>query len=456
MPAEITIVGAGLSGRLIALSLLRHATPSRPAHIRLLDRAGTGAMGPAYTGDPEMLLNVPAVRMGALSQDPENFLQWCRARGLAAGPWDFLPRSLYRQYVFELLDEALRDGPAGTSLEHVQGEATDVEVDARGARVQVIGSAPLVAGTVVLALGNFPPRHPAIATPQTLASPRYVRDPWPPSVLDPLSRADSVFLIGTGQTTVDLVAALDRRGHQGRVVALSRRGLLPLPHGSFDPYPPLPGDLEGATSLRELFARVRRHLDRAAAEGTDPRCVIDSLRPATQELWARLEEADKRRFLRYLFRRWEIIRSRIPPQSQQIVDAMQEEGRLEIRAGRIEGLRETGSAMEVRYRRRGAGRSEILAAALVVNCTGPESDVHRVDQPLVRNLLRRGLIRPGPAGLGLDARSDGALVARDGVASPRLFTLGSTMRGVLWEVLAVPEIRAQAEQLAPRLLAVGR
>jgi uncharacterized NAD(P)/FAD-binding protein YdhS len=33
-----------------------------------------------------------------------------------------------------------------------------------------------------------------------------------------------------------------------------------------------------------------------------------------------------------------------------------------------------------------------------------------------------------------------------------MYTLGSTMRGVLWEVLAVPEIRVQAEQLALRLI----
>jgi uncharacterized NAD(P)/FAD-binding protein YdhS len=40
----------------------------------------------------------------------------------------------------------------------------------------------------------------------------------------------------------------------------------------------------------------------------------------------------------------------------------------------------------------------------------------------------------------------------DGTVSDVLFTLGSTMKGVLWEVLAVPEIRVQAEALAHHLL----
>ncbi|MGB9275778.1 MAG: hypothetical protein WCC08_11140, partial [Terrimicrobiaceae bacterium] len=37
-------------------------------------------------------------------------------------------------------------------------------------------------------------------------------------------------------------------------------------------------------------------------------------------------------------------------------------------------------------------------------------------------------------------------------APPELSTLGSSMKGVLWEVLAVPEIRVQAERLARLLL----
>jgi uncharacterized NAD(P)/FAD-binding protein YdhS len=71
----------------------------------------------------------------------------------------------------------------------------------------------------------------------------------------------------------------------------------------------------------------------------------------------------------------------------------------------------------------------------------------------VQNLLKRGLIRPNPLQLGLDALPNVAVIGRDGAVSNVLFTLGSPMKGVLWEVLAVPEIRVQAEQLASLLLA---
>lgn len=83
---------------------------------------------------------------------------------------------------------------------------------------------------------------------------------------------------------------------------------------------------------------------------------------------------------------------------------------------------------------------------------GPETDYARIDDALVKNLMRRGLIRPGPANVGIDALPNGAVIGRDGASSDVLYALGSPMKGVLWEVLAVPDIRVQAQRLAHLLL----
>lgn len=447
--SRIAIIGAGLSGRLLALNLLKLATPRDAVSISMLDRGDERYMGPAYSNDAEyLLLNVPAGRMGARSDDPEHFLKWTRARGARVGPLDFLPRRLYREYILALMREALLERPASTSFEHIQGEVTDLVIDNRRATISIEGRRPCVVDRIVLALGNFPPRHPPIENPSAFASARYIHNPWAPDVLDALAPADPVFLIGTGQTTVDLAVALRRRGHEGRIVALSRRGLLPLAHRGFETYESFFTELKEAKTLLDIFRTVRQHLDRAAAIGCDPRAVIDALRADTQTIWSRLVEEDKRRFIRHLFRYWEIIRSRIPPESEAIVDAMRASGQLAIVAGRIRSLVETRSALELHYVPRGHARHQVERTALVINCMGPEVDYRRVDHPLVINLMRRGLIRPGPADLGLDALANGAIIGRDGGASDILYTLGSTMRGLLWEVLAVPEIRLQAERLA--------
>jgi uncharacterized NAD(P)/FAD-binding protein YdhS len=99
----------------------------------------------------------------------------------------------------------------------------------------------------------------------------------------------------------------------------------------------------------------------------------------------------------------------------------------------------------------GVHRAQVERAARVVNCTGPSYDVSRRRERLVADLLRRGLVRPGPHRLGLDVTPDGAVLDRLGRPSPVLFTLGPLCRGRRWETTAVPEIRDQAAHLATRL-----
>lgn len=151
-----------------------------------------------------------------------------------------------------------------------------------------------------------------------------------------------------------------------------------------------------------------------------------------------------------------MIRSRIPPDSEAIIEKMRASGQLDVVAGRVTDLNETGIGMEVNYVPRGSTSCRIITTSLVINCTGPESDYRKVNDILVSNLLRRGLIRPGPVHVGIDALPNGSIKDINGKPSKKLHTLGSTMKGVLWEVLAIPEIRVQAEQLAAKLLNESR
>jgi uncharacterized NAD(P)/FAD-binding protein YdhS len=132
--------------------------------------------------------------------------------------------------------EALQARAGGTTFEYIRGKVTDIDTEGDCATIHVEDQGSIIVDKAVLALGNFPPRHPPIENRSALESERYVRNPWDPGVLDFLSRRDTVFLIGTGQTTVDLAVALHQRAHEGRIIAFSRRGLLPLAHRGFVPY----------------------------------------------------------------------------------------------------------------------------------------------------------------------------------------------------------------------------
>jgi uncharacterized NAD(P)/FAD-binding protein YdhS len=450
---RIVIIGGGLSGRLLAYNLLQQAPRQTSTSVTIVDRVGGESMGPAYSNDSSvLLLNVPAGKMSAISEDPEHFCQWVKERGRDAKQGDFLPRKLYREYILSLMHEAARANAYDAVFELVRAEATDVEPGGQCAVVHLEGRKPLTADRVVLAIGNFPPRNPAIAHASTFESERYVRNPWKNGILDSLHSNDPVVFIGTGQTMIDLSLMLHQRGHQGRIIGISRRGLLPMAHQPSDPYPSFFEEIRDSESLVHIFSVVRRHIEQAKSMGIPPQAVIDSLRPDTQALWHNLPESEKSRFLRHVFRYWERIRSRIPPESKNVIDKLRAAGQLRIVAGRIYDIVDTGHDVQVHYVPRRRSGYEAITAGLVVNCIGPESDYRRIDHPLVKSLMRRGLIRPGPANLGIAALRDGEVVSKAGDPSGVLYTLGSTMKGLLWEVLAVPDIRLQAENLARLLL----
>jgi Uncharacterized protein conserved in bacteria len=55
----------------------------------------------------------------------------------------------------------------------------------------------------------------------------------------------------------------------------------------------------------------------------------------------------------------------------------------------------------------------------------------------------------------VDTDVDGQLLAADGTPYPRIQVVGSLRIGRLWESLAIPELRQQAQAAAQQMLAAG-
>jgi uncharacterized NAD(P)/FAD-binding protein YdhS len=124
-------------------------------------------------------------------------------------------------------------------------------------------------------------------------------------------------------------------------------------------------------------------------------------------------------------------------------------GQLEIVKGRLRDVSSNG-AFNIRYFSNAVDKK--ASADVLVNCIGSESNYEKIDVPLVRNLLKRGLIQPDTLRLGLNATPDGHIIGLDDRPSNVIYTLGTALKGILWESTAIPEIRTQARQLASRLL----
>lgn len=438
MIRQVAIVGAGFSGSLLAINLMRYDGP----RAVLIQRDGTPGKGLAFgAAHPSHLLNVRAGNMSAFPDDPDHFVRWLAGRGVADAGGTFVRRVTYGEYLAELLVEAERTS-AGR-LEIVRGDVVDVRQEDATA-VELADGRVITADAAVLAVGNLPPHDPPGIDPAMLSEERYKGDPWQPGVADGLSDRDTVLVIGSGLTMIDVALMLDARGFHGRIVALSRRGLLPREHAAG----------QGAEKLRERPATVASrllHTVRSDGEAIGWRQAVDRLRPYTQAMWAQASEAQRGRFLRHLRPWWDVHRHRLAPAVAERVAALQAAGRLEIVAGKIGSAVEQADGVEVTWRPRGSDEPQRLVAQRIINCTGPQGNLLLTQEPLLRTLAARGSIRPDSARLGIDVDTGTATIAADGRTNEHLFALGPMTRGAFWEIVAVPDIRSQAWHLARRL-----
>jgi uncharacterized NAD(P)/FAD-binding protein YdhS len=450
----IAIVGAGFSGTLLSLHLLRRCPPT--TRIVLIERNRFGR-GQAYaTPNPSHLLNVPAGRMSAFHDKPSHFLDWLKAQpdsvlnGVVPSAGTFVPRGLFGEYVRSLLNEEIRQAEPRDRLELVRGEVLGIDRSGHPLVLTLDRDRTIAADLAVLAVGNFPPEPMPIADPSFYDTPFYRPDPWAADALTGLDPATPVLLAGTGLTMVDAVITLLDQGHAAPIHAVSRRGLLPRRHAAVPPV--APGQpTPFPTAVRALTRFLRLESERAVASGGSWHAVVDELRPFTVDVWQAMPIEDKKRFLRHLRPWWDVHRHRMAGPVADRIDAARATGQLTVQAGRIRSYDAADGAVRANVLLRGARSLTSFQVGRVVNCAGPGADYDRIQHPLVRKLLDDGTVRPDPLRLGLSVTGACALINRSGAISRRVFAVGPVTKGTFWEMTAVPDIRRQCELLALHL-----
>ena len=422
----VAIVGGGASGTILAAQLAR-----RGVEAALIDGSGRAGKGVAYsTTEPAHLLNVRAEGMSAWAGRPDHFAKRFEAEG--GDPRGFAQRRLFGRYLGEILDQAVASGC--TNLVHASAIGAE-RIDGHWT-VALDDDSAIEANAVVLAIGNEEPeRLRAFAA----AGDRFIANPWGAearaAVRELAESGGDALLVGTGLTMVDLVLSLDSAGHRGRIVALSRRGLIPRSHADFEAAP-----VQADEMPHGQLGAVARWLRRRSAQ-CGWRAAIDSLRPHSHRLWQSLSLEEQRRFLRHARPWWDVHRHRIAPEVAATVHRLIGEGRLQIIAGRIVAAEETASGIDVTLRPRGANASQLMRFAYAFNCTGPLQSIERTRDPLLCSLLDTGQAEPDDLGIGLRVDDKSR-------AGERLWALGPLTKGRYWEIIAVPDIREQAAHVA--------
>ncbi|WP_421698136.1 FAD/NAD(P)-binding protein [Ancylobacter sp.] len=445
----VAIIGGGFSGAAVAWHLLR-LRPGLERVVIIEPRAELGR-GLAYSAaDPSHRINVPATRMSLIPDQPTHFNDWLEASGaLEADPAarrsegrNFPARAVFGTYVAEQLTAL------GPRVRHIVAAAEAVEARGDVYRIRTSDGAAVEAGIVVLAVAHAPPSPPTGLARALAGHPRFLPDPWKAGALEALRPDDRVLIVGTGLTMADLVATLDRRGHRGAIVALSRRGLRSRGHpaAQHEPY----GDFatDPARTADALVKRIRAAVAKAVAEGKSWHCVLDQVRLQGSTIWNALPLSERARLLRHLRPFWDVHRFRIAPQVEEVLDRSIAAGTLRLRAASLQSVERSGEAIAVSFRDRRTGTVTRETFDAVLTATGPAHGRVFADNPVLAALERAGLARPDPLRLGIEVTADGRAIGRDGVPTQDLYVAGPLARGTVGELMGLPDVTNYAIRIA--------
>jgi uncharacterized NAD(P)/FAD-binding protein YdhS len=448
----VAIIGGGFSGAAVAWHLAQAHRPERLSISVIEPRPALGG-GLAYSSEePAHRVNVPAIRMSMAPDDPQHFARWLAGSGEIESDTDALwqngdiypRRRVFGRYVAEHLAPYLASG----AVRHVEGAATGVRRDGDGLGWTVQTSAGPVAADIVILAAT----HPQPGIPNALESlaeaPGFIADPYAPSALAGIERQASVLIVGSGLTSADMVAELDRRGHRGRILALSRRGLRSRSHPDVrgEPF----GDFASvpATSALGLLVSIRATLAAARDANVNWQSVFDQLRLQGPALWAALAPPERARLVRQLRVFWDVHRFRIAPQVASVLDRRQTAGTFDTIAARLVASNDEGDSLAVGFQRRGQTRIETARFDAVINTTGPAHGQALQLNPALRSLAEAGLIRVDAYGLGIKTSLDSRAIGWDDRPVTTLFVAGPLARGTFGELMGLPEVARHAQAVA--------
>ena len=454
--ADVLIIGGGLSGTMLAVQLLRQPGKRQILVIEPREELGRGE---AYSAvELGHTLNGNAARMSVDPDNPDDLTQWLTDY-IGAGGWPesnqqpvpiselFPPRGIFGVYAQQRLAEA--KALSASTVEHIRAEVVDLQVEGDSTRLTLDDGQQLRGAQAVLATGMFP----AARTPQTESSGLNAAavDPWDVKAMRQIEPQSTVLIIGSGLTMVDAVVSLEQAGHRGPIEIFSRHGLLPHVRRQPPSWVDFLADDHNLRSPRQLLREVRRQCQLAVEQGIDWQAPLDTVRAHIGRLWSQASEREKRQFVRHVRPWWESHHHRSPPLSAQLVARLHAEGRLRIQAASFKGLVASDNGVTIKLRRRGEQAVTQVSGAALINSSGIEYDWRRVAKPLPQQLLKRGLIKPGPLALGIAADVSGAVLDAQGQVSQRLFAMGPPLRGMWWESTAVTDVAIQAKALAAKL-----
>lgn len=427
---DVAIAGGGFAALACLAHLVRFA--KSPLSICVIAPEGFETFGPAYsTPRPEHLLNVRTVQMGLYADGSDGFFAWSGEKD----PDGYLPRMRFGAYLKDKYHSLRREAAAkNISIDIVKSKVDNI-VNLGHLQLDCF-TGPLLAHYAILATGNsFPPQD---------VGARYIENVWHYDFSKLPAETETVTLIGTGLTAVDILISLHETKWNGKILCYSGNGRFPRPHPvkfEKEKIPAFTPDMFKDMRLSGLMHEIRRQVKLLSGGAKDWAYVFYALRPIVPQIWRALSLTDRVRALEKYLWVWNIHRHRDAAYLDAIVKAAEKEGRLSFRRSKVTAAEEESDGVTLTLRLPD-GTKETVRTALAFRCTGPS--YRASTQTLQKNLLAQNMVQEHETGFGL-ACDDSLCVAE------HIYAVGPLLFGEYLETTAVPEIRTQAAKVAETL-----
>jgi uncharacterized NAD(P)/FAD-binding protein YdhS len=458
--ADIAIIGAGFSGTMVLANLVRKT--EEPCTIAILDRQDSFNKGIAYKPSSySFLLNVAAKRMSAFPEDPDHFLNWvCThndfhlySREALAN--SFLPREIYRQYLTSIWNETLELALIKSiTIQCFYSYVEGVNIDNSQFYLVTEQQEEIIAKHVVLATGNQTPSNKVLKDKIDFENKRYFQNPWKPETIANLDSDLNILIIGNGLTMVDTTLGLVENHFQNKIYAVSPNGFNVIPHLHNNIAYIFDVDLNDPNfSLTHLLRKVNIKVKKLNKLGITSEPIVDALRSKTQEIWKKLNVAERQSFMRHLRHIWGVSRHRIAPHSYRKIQNLRINKKLYVIAGSIHKISDKGTHLDVKLFNKKSKKFKSIKVSRIINCTGPQTNLMETENSLLNKLYLSGMLSQDELKLGtrIDLGTH-EIIDSNNETLPNFYTLGVNLKGELWESVAVPELKIQASDVAKNLM----
>lgn len=434
MPYDLVMIGAGFTGAtfLIHFSLKPENLQKK---IIIIDPYITGR-GPAYQkNDAGLLLNVPAFRMSLYPDQPLDFVNWLQKNNYQSSQYDFVPRSIYGDYVEDTFYQKIK---LFSHIVLLKEMAVALKPINSLYQIEVTNCEPIESKQVLLAIGSPPPTN-ILNLP---GEENYIANPCIISRLKNIPKTDAVFILGKGLTALDLLHVFHE--HQAPVILQSRHGRFPRPHL------PLTDELVKRTSqihfeisekptILEIMDIFRKKI---ADEKIPWQLAMDVLRHQIPKIWPKLSTKDKKRFISKLKPIWNVHRHRSPISSLAQVEKSLQDKKLELIKGEVGKVEKSGQDFIITVNTKSGTLTRKVR--WIINATGPNYNIQQHPSLLIQQMVNEGILKPDPLNFGISLNDDHQLMRN-------LYFIGPLTLSRYLESTSVPDLRNQAKLFAQKL-----